>query len=256
MTDAATTTTAPSPADAAAAATAAADQAATDAAAADAAAASTDADTDAAAMGSEPTAAQIAKWGSPEAAKEVQRLTRKLGDDRMTSKANAAAEATQKTLDAVAVALGIKTTDKAPATLESVTAQLTEAGGTITETTTQLDTARKSLALTQAAWAEGVNPEKMDYLEFKLGKDAEFQKIDATKPGYEGKVKAAIAALTAADSTLKLAGQVQKSGAESFSGASGDDAITKSGFGAMSMQARTALKQSNPAAYARLVAEQ
>ena len=252
MSDASTTTTAPSPADAAAAAaTAAADQAAADQSAADAASAD-----DAGATGSEPTAAQIAKWGTVEAAKEVQRLTRKLGDDRMTSKANAAAEATQKTLDAVAVALGIKTSDKAPATLEGLTAQLTEAGGTITETTTQRDTAVKALALTQAAWAEGVNPEKMDYLEFKLGKDAEFQKIDATKPGYEGKVKAAIAALTAADSTLKLAGQVQKSGAESFSGASGDDAITKEQFSAMSMKARNRLYIESPANYKRLTEAQ
>lgn len=252
MTDAAPATTA-SPADAAAAAaasTTAADQAATDAAAASTEGA------EGGDEGREPTAAQIAKWGSVEAAKEVQRLTRKLGDDRMTSKANAATEATQKTLAAVVEALGIKLPGSEAPTLESVTKQLGEAGGTITETTTQRDAALKSLAVTQAAWAEGVNPEKLDYLEFKLGKDADFQKIDTTKPGYEGKVKAAIAAITAADSTLKLAGQVQRSGAESFGGASGDDAITKSGFAAMSMAQRTALKQSNPAAYARLVAEQ
>lgn len=250
MSDAAATTA--SPADAAAAAastTAAADQAA---ATATEGAENTDTGPDA---GREPTAAQIAKWGTVEAAREIQRLSREDGDRRMQSKANAAAAAKQETLDAVAVALGIKT-GKEPATLEGLTTQLTEASGTITETTGKLSATQKALAITQAAWAEGVNPEKLDYLEFKLGKDADFQKIDTTKPGYEGKVKAAIAAVIAADSTLKLAGQVQRSGAESFGGASGDDAITKAGFAAMSMAARTALKQSNPAAYARLVAEQ
>jgi hypothetical protein len=249
MTDAAATTGTPADAAAAAAAsTAAADQAATDAAAAGA-----EGDDAADKASREPTAEQLAKWGTPEAAKEIIRLTADANKARLTAKANAAAEATQKTLDAVAVALGIKTTDKEPATLEGLTKQLTEAGGTITETTGKLSASQKALAVTQAAWSEGVNPAKLDYLEFKLGKDADFQKIDTSKPGYEGKVKAAIAAVIAADSTLKLAGQVQQSGAESFGGASGDDAITQAGFAAMSMAERTALKAKSPAVYARLV---
>lgn len=247
---AATTTTTSEPAAPATPATVAATTAPAAPAAVEPAAATTDPDT-----GREPTAAQVEKWGSEAAAREIQRLTADAGKARVTSKANAAAAATQETLDALAVALGIKP-GKETATLESVTAQLNEAGGTITETTTQRDAATKSLTLTKAAWAEGVNPEKMDYLEFKLGKDADFQALDATESGYEGKVKAAIAALTAADSTFKLAGQVNKSGAESFSGASGDDAITKEQFSAMSMKARNRLYIESPANYKRLTEAQ
>jgi len=207
-----------------------------------------------------PTAEQITEWGSEKAAAEVIRLNRKLGDDRIQSKKNAAEEATktatESTLAAVAKALGIALPGSEAPTLESVTQQLAESGTANTATTGERDTARKSLALTQAAWSEGVNPEKMDYLEFKLGKDADYLALDSADPEYQGMVKAAIAAIITADGSLKLAGQVTVSGAESFGGASGDDAITPAEFKGMPLGARTALKSRNPAAYTRLTAAQ
>lgn len=245
MTDATTTTTDTAAADAAAAA--AAQQAAAGvpnpAQVAAQQAAATAAAQAAAAAGTNPDEASMAAWPE-EARKEVLRLRKREGDERIQSKENAK----QDVLKAVLKGIGVEIPGEEKVTPEQLTSQVETERTAAREATLQRDTALE-------AWKAGLQPGQLDYLNYKLARSSDYAALDPKASDYGTKLAAAIASLTAADPMLKPAGTVQASGGDGFGGADGKSPVTKEQFAAMSVADRTNLYYTDKATYDRLVAE-
>lgn len=248
MTD--TSGAAGSPADAAAAAEANRQAAAAAQAAADAAAGG-----DAAAQAAAQAAADAAAagdgdspWNDPAKAKaEIERLRRENGDARINAKKTAAEEAKAELLDTLTKALDPNAKKEDQLTAEQVTAKLEELGTANTGLA-------KERAVTAEAWKLGLNPAKADYLQFVLARNAEYEKLDPAAADFAAKLSAVISSEVAKDSSLKLSGAAQGTGAEQFGGAEGAQAMTKEQFANLSIAEQGKLFTSNRSEFDRLSA--
>lgn len=196
-------------------------------------------------------------WADPEKAKrEIERLRRENGDARINAKKAAAEEgaetARKQLLSDITKALGIETGSD-QLTPEQLTEKLTATGGELTETQGKLAATTAELAALKAAWQLGVDPAQVDYLNYQLGKSADFRAIDITAADAGDKLNAVISDLIAKDSRLKLSGAAIGSGAESFGGANSATAtMTKAQWDALPYSERVSLYQTNRSEYDRL----
>lgn len=186
-------------------------------------------------------------WNDPTKAKaEIDRLRKENGDARVNAKNAAREEGRTEAQTALAAALapllGIEIPGDKPATVE----ELTEQVGNVQ---VERDAATLEAATTRVAWELGVDPAKLDYLAFKLGKG---EKLDTSAADFSDKLKASVTALVAADPTLKRPGAVGVSGVENLAGSGGADTITPEAFAKMSIAERGKLFATDRAAYDKL----
>lgn len=177
---------------------------------------------------------------------DAAKYQREAGDSRMNAKRGAAADATKAAVKAINDVLGVETPDDSQLTLE----QVTEA---VTKTRAELAAERRARATVVEAWAQGIDPAKLGYLQYQLSTDANFGALDTTDADFSAKLTSSIAALVAKDSTLKLPVGAVASGVESLGGAGGATAITPEAFAAMSIEERTNLYKTDKATYDKLV---
>lgn len=174
---------------------------------------------------------------------DARRYQREAGDSRIQSKANAAQEAREQLLATLTQALNPQAAE--PASVEQVTQQLTAAQQLAA-------TSARETAVVQAAWQAGVDPTRLDFLQWKLSKADGFGALDPASADFRAKITEQVAAQVAADPTLRAAGTVQASGVEQPGGASGASAITPEAWAAMSLAERQNLYHTDKAAYDRL----
>lgn len=239
----------PSPADAAAAAAAAAAAPAGGAAApADAAAPTPTSDAaQLAAKGLDTTGwPEAAITAAAKAQRDAARFQQEAGDSRIQSKQNAANEERQRLLAEFTKILDPDAAANAAPTLDGVTQQL----GSVSA---ERDAAVRNAAAVTEAWTQGVDPSKLGYLQYQLSNDAAYKGLVATDAEFGSKLKASIAALVAADPTLKLTGSAVASGVESLGGAGGATTITPEAFASMSIVDRQNLYRTDKATYDKLV---
>lgn len=172
---------------------------------------------------------------------DARRYQKEAGDQRIGSKENARREA-------LAEVLKVLDPDapkgEAP-TVESVTAQLQEQQA-------RLAASQREAAVVAAAWQAQVDPAKLDFLQWKLGRAEGFGDLDPTAADFQGKIAAAVASQVAADPSLRSSGTIQATGVEQHGGASNSSAITPEAFAAMSLSERQNLFRTDKAAYDRL----
>ena len=228
---------------------AAAQQAAADAAAQAAAAANGDAgagDANAAdaGKGDEQSKLNDPVW----VAAEFARLRAENAKQRVGAKAAAAAEAKSELLATLTAALDPEAAAKGQQlTVEQASEQLTAAS-------TERDAAVRDTAIVREAWKLGVDPAKLDYLQFTLARNADIANADvADSTALAGMLNAAIAEAITKDSTLKLSGAAFGSGVDQHGGAGASATITKEQWDGMSYQQRLALYNETKAEYDRLV---
>lgn len=228
----------PSPADAAAAAAATA-------AAAPAAPAGDDQEAAGGAAGDNDS-----PWADPEKAKrEIDRLRREAGDQRINAKKTAAEEARTELLATLQAALDPNAKKGAPAlTAEQLTEKLAAS-------TTENVNAARAAGVVAAAWQANLNPAKLDYLQFQLGKNAAYQKLDPAAADFATKLSAVITAEVTKDPSFKLSGAAVASGVEQHGGTGGATGMTKTQFDKMPYTERLALYTTNRAEYDRLNSE-
>lgn len=186
--------------------------------------------------------------------RQIADLRRERGDERMNAKAQAAQDGARKAIADAAKLAGLEIpglTDE-----DNSAADPKALAGQITELTGERDGARTAQAITDVAWEQGVDRTKLGYLNYQLSQDATLKGLDGTTAEGRGKISAAVAALVAADSTLKLTGSAQAGGVEQLAGSGTADEISQEAFNSMSMLGRAELNQRDPAAYQRLVAGQ
>jgi len=226
-----------------AAADAAAAQAAADAAAAGAGAGAGDANAAGAGDGDE------GKLSDPVWVRaELARLRGENAKQRVGAKAAAAAEAKSELLATLTAALDPEAAAKGQQmTVEQASEQLTAAS-------TERDDAKREAAIVREAWKLGVDPAKLDYLQFTLARNADIKGADvADSAALAGMLNAAIAEAITKDSSLKLSGAAFGSGVDQHGGAGASATITKEQWDGMSYTQRLALYNENKAEYDRLV---
>lgn len=227
---------------------AAAQQAAADAAAQAAAAGGDagagDANAADAAKGDEASKLNDPTW----VAAEFARLRAENAKQRVGAKAAAAAEAKSELLATLTAALDPEAAAKGQQlTIEQASEQLTA-------TSTERDAAIRETAIVREAWKLGVDPAKLDYLQFTLSRNADIANADvADGAALGGMLNAAIAEAITKDSTLKLSGAAIGSGVDQHGGAGASATITKSDWDSMNYVQRLALYNENRAEYDRLV---
>jgi len=185
---------------------------------------------------------------------EARRYQREAGDERINAKNNAAAEGQRKALAEVAKLAGLDIpgltdTDDGEADPKALAAQ-------INTTAQERDAARKDLATVKAAYASGVDPARLGYLQYLLTQDKGYQALTLDASDFDAKLVASINGLLAADATLRLTGTAQASGVETLGGSGGVGEITPEQFSRMSISDRQNLYHTDKATYDRLVAAQ
>ncbi|WNM65415.1 scaffolding protein [Microbacterium phage Phonegingi] len=193
-------------------------------------------------------------WNDPVKAKaEIERLRRERGDERIQAKQNAADEARTDLANAILVALGKQPGGDTPPTVES----LTETVGTITgerdAAQTEAANAKRSAAIVRAAVAAGINPARLDYVEFLLSKQETISGASPDDAAFGGTLTAAITQAIANDPSLKTPGASIGTGGPGFSGTGAAGQMTKSEFDALPYAKRADLYRTNRAEYDRLV---
>lgn len=189
-------------------------------------------------------------WNDPAKARaEIERLRRERGDERIQAKKNAADEARKELLATLTQALDPEAASKGEQlTLEDATAKLTEAS-------TEIVNVRRDAAVIAEAWKLGVDPARVDFLQFQLAKNNDFQSLDIESADFAGKLSSVISQEIAKDSTLKLSGAARASGVDQHGGTAGASTVTKAEFAAMPYAKRLELYNTNRAEYDRLNAE-
>jgi len=185
---------------------------------------------------------------------EARRYQREAGDERINAKNNASQEGARKALAEAAKLAGLEIpgltdTDKGEADPKALAAAVTQANE-------ERDAARKDAATVKAAYAAGVDPAKLGYVQYLLTQNRDYQGLVVDAADFDAKLGASINSLLAADATLRLTGTAQASGVENLGGSNGSGEITPEQFGRMSISERTNLYQTDKATYDRLVAAQ
>lgn len=194
------------------------------------------------------------RYDDPEWTKaEIARLRRERGDERIQAKQNAAEEAKRDLLNTLTVALGGKPDGEQTPTVETLTQQV----GTISQerdtAQQERDQALRSSAIVRAAVQAGVNPARLDYVEFLLGKRDDLRGVSPSDDAFGGTLTAAIADVIAQDSSLKTPGATIGTGGPGFSGTGAAGQMTKTEFDALPYAKRADLYRTNRAEYDRLV---
>lgn len=185
-------------------------------------------------------------WTDPDKAKrEIERLRRENGDARINAKKTAADEARQELLATLTKALNPDAADDTKVTPEQLAQQLADTGS-------KLGDAAKERAVAVEAWKLGVDPAKLDYLNYTLSRNTEYAGLDANAADLGSKIASVISSEVAKDSTLKLSGAATASGVEQFGGANGASTMTKAEFDRLPYAQRVALFDTNRAEYDRL----
>lgn len=199
---------------------------------------------------SESADSEDSPWNDPAKARaEIERLRRERGDERIQAKKNAADEARKELLSTLTQALDPEAASKGEQlTLEDATAKLTEASDQIVHV-------KRDASVIAEAWKLGIDPARLDYLQFQLSKNNDFNALDIESADFAGKLSSVISQEIAKDSTLKLSGAVIASGVDQHGGSAGASTITKDEFKAMPYAKRLELFNTNRAEYDRLNAE-
>lgn len=185
---------------------------------------------------------------------EARRYQREAGDERINAKNNAAQDGARKALAEAAKLAGLEIpgltdTDKGEADPKALAAAVTTANQ-------ERDAALKDAATVKAAYAAGVDPAKLGYVQYLLGQNRDYQALTLDAADFDAKLAASINGLLGQDATLRLTGSAQASGVENLGGSNGAGEITPEQFGRMSISERTNLYQTDKATYDRLVAAQ
>ena len=117
--------------------------------------------------------------------------------------------------------------------------------------TTDRDNAARDAATVRAAWQAGVDPERFEFLQFKLAKDPAYTALDPNAADFGDKLAASVAAQVAADQSLRLTGSARGTGSTDDAG-SADGALTREQFAKLSISERTNLYRTNRALYDQL----
>lgn len=193
-------------------------------------------------------------WNDPVKAKnEIERLRRERGDERIQAKKDAADAARKEIADSIAVALGIKPGEDAAPTVESLTASVATVTDERDAARTEATEAKRANAVLKAAIAAGVNPARLDYVEFLLGKRQDVTGASLDDANFGATLSAAIADEVAKDSSLKASGAFIGTGGPGFSGSGASGQMTKAEFDALPYAKRVDLYNTNRAEYDRLV---
>lgn len=179
---------------------------------------------------------------------DAKRYQREAGDARVHTRDKAREEERSTVLQRIMEVLDPEAAKTSEPTVESVTQQLQAAHA-------ERDNARREAAAVQAAIGAGVDPARLDYLHYKLGR-TDFAQLDPASAEFSAKVKAAVDAQVSADQTLRAAGTAQVSGVESTGGHGTTSDITQERFAGMNMLERSDLRTRDRATYDRLVAGQ
>src|SRR5690606_16567987 len=99
----------------------------------------------------------------------------------------------------------------------------------------------------------GVNPSRLDYVEFLLGKRDDVRGASIDDDAFGGTLTAAISDEIAKDPSLKTPGATIGTGGPGFSGTGAAGQMTKSEFDALPYAKRADLYRTNRAEYDRLV---
>jgi hypothetical protein len=189
-------------------------------------------------------------WNDPEKAKEtIQRLRRENGASRTNAKAQAAQEAKTEVLSEIAKALGLGP-EEAP-TLEGVQGELATVAQERDMARATAEQERLNAGIVREAWEQGVNPARLDYLQFLLARRADLK--DAQPGDLGATIKAAITDEITKDSSLKVSGAQIGTGGAGFGG-SDAQAMTREEFQKLPLREQTRIYRENPAEYARLTA--
>lgn len=194
------------------------------------------------------------RYDDPEWTKaEIARLRRERGDERIQAKQNAAEEAKRDLLNTLTVALGGEPDGEQTPTVETLTQQV----GTISQerdtAQQERDQALRSSAIVRAAVQAGINPARLDYVEFLLGKRDDLRGVSPSDDAFGGTLTAAIADVIAQDSSLKTPGATIGTGGPGFSGTGAAGQMTKTEFDALPYAKRADLYRTNRPEYDRLV---
>lgn len=186
-------------------------------------------------------------WSDPaRAQREIEKLRKEAGDKRVNAKKTAADEA-RKDLVSELMKVIDPNADNSNATPEQLASQ-------VLDVSTERDGARIDAMVLREAWAAGVDPERVDYLAFKLGKRDAFGELKPDAEDVAGNIKTMVSEEISKDSTLKAAGTRQSSGDSQFGGAGDAKQFTIEEFKGMSMKDRTELYRNNRSEYDRLTA--
>lgn len=186
-------------------------------------------------------------WTDPKKAQaEIERLRRERGDERIAAKQQAADEARKDLLQTLTKALGGEVEGETP-TVEGLSK-------TLETVTSERDRAHVDKGVVLEAWQQGVDPARLEYLQFMLTKRADFGKISAADENLGATLKTMISEEIAKDSSLKAPGAARGSGDTQFGGAGDAKTYTAEQFKQMSLAERTELFRTNRAEYDRLVA--
>jgi len=185
---------------------------------------------------------------------EARRYQREAGDERINAKNNAAQDGARKALAEAAKLAGLEIpgltdTDTGEADPKALAAAVTAANE-------ERDAARKDAATVKAAYAAGVDPAKLGYVQYLLGQNRDYQALTLDAADFDAKLAASINGLLGQDATLRLTGSAQASGVENLGGSNGAGEITSEQFSRMSIADRQNLYQTDKATYDRLVAAQ
>lgn len=193
-------------------------------------------------------------WDDPAKARaEIERLRRERGDERIEAKRNAAEEAKRELLNTLTVALGGKPDGDTPPTVESLTEKVGEISTERDTIATERDAAKREAAVLRAAVAAGVNPGRLDYVEFLLGKRDDVRGATLDDGAFGATITAAITDEIAKDPSLKTPGATIGTGGPGFSGTGAVGQMSKSEFDALPYAKRADLYRTNRAEYDRLV---
>jgi len=184
---------------------------------------------------------------------EVERYKREAEAARVKAKGAVADQAKRDQLLAFAQAIGIDLPKGQEETVESLQAKLQQEVTARQEDQTKVVQASKAQALVKAAWTNGVDPAKAEYLEFLVGKNPDYAQLDPSKGDFQTSVDAIVKSIVETDPTFKATpGGATKSGADGFGGAGPNGEVTQEAFDKMSIAEQTNLYRTNPALFNRL----
>lgn len=188
-------------------------------------------------------------WSDPaKAEREILKLRKEAGDQRINAKKTAADEARTELLATLTKALDPNAAkDAPPATVETLTAKVADLGSAVNE-------GKRATELATVAWQQGLDPAKADYLQFKLARNADYAKLDPADAKFSTKLGALVTAEVTADPSLKLSGAALGSTVDQ-PGGTGKATMTKDQFDKLPYTEMLALYSTNKPEYDRLKAE-
>lgn len=191
----------------------------------------------------QPAAPVDEPWSDPEKAKaEIERLRRENAASRTNAKATAADEARKELAQQIGKALGLVADDDTPPDPAALTAEV-EAGRA------ENRTLAVELAVYKSVTQHGGNAAALTDSRAFLAKVAD---LDPKAEDFTTKVIDAAKAAVTANPTLKATPQAGIASAIDHAGGSGEGAVTKEQFAAMTPAEKNALFKSNPTLYRQL----